>query len=268
MLEINKIYNKDCLEGLKDVDDESIQLCFTSPPYSDMKTYENFKGIDPDKYNDWIIPIIKELYRVIKMDGSFILNINDKVRDRFRHPFIFELVSRICKETGFKLFERLFWNKGKYLPHPKRFGDKVEYLFWFAKSESVYVNLENMRVPYDKKSIKRMEKPIKKRFNRNEENQNATEYKSWKANPNGALPSTLITIGSESQRISDKHMAVFPLKLVDYFIKGGSKKGDIIIDPFMGTGTVAVSARNLNRNYIGWDINESYCKISEERLKL
>lgn len=266
MLEINKIYNLSCLDGLKQLDNESVQLCFTSPPYSSMKKYDVFEGIAPDKYNDWFIPIVKELDRVIKQTGSFILNINDKVESKFRNPFVFELVTRICKETNFKLFERLFWNKGKYLPHPKRFGDKVEYLFWFAKSENFYFNIEEMRVPYDEKSKKRMLKPIKKRFNRTEENQNTVEYKDWKENPNGALPSTLITIGSESHRVSDKHFACFPLKLASYFIKGASQEGDLVLDPFVGTGTAAVSARDLKRNYLGFDISPEYVSISNNRL--
>lgn len=229
MLEINKIYNLNCLEGLKQLDKECIDLIFTSPPYANMKKYDVFEGIAPDKYNDWFIPIVKELDRVIKLTGSFILNINDKVESKFRNPFVFELVTRICKETNFKLFERLFWNKGKYLPHPKRFGDKVEYLFWFAKSENFYFNIEEMRVPYDEKSKKRMLKPIKKRFNRTEDNQNTVEYKDWKENPNGALPSTLITIGSESHRVSDRHFACFPLRLASYFIKGASQKGIYVL---------------------------------------
>ena len=268
MLEINKIYNTNCTDGLKQLDDECVDLVFTSPPYSSMKKYDVFEGIAPDQYNHWFIPIVKELNRVIKKTGSFILNINDKVENKFRNPFVFELVTRICKETDFKLFERLFWNKGKYLPHPKRFGDKIEYLFWFVKSENFFFNIEAMRVPYDEKSKKRMLKPIKKRFNRTEENQNTVEYKQWSENPNGALPSTLITIGSESHRISDKHFACFPLKLASYFIKGSTKVGDLVIDPFIGTGTTAVASKQLGRNYLGFDISSNYVNISEERLKL
>ena len=266
MLELNQIYNLDCLEGLSKLDNESVQLTFTSPPFSNMREYDVFQGISPDKYNDWIIPIIKQIDRVTRADGSFILNINDKVENRFRNTFVFELVVRICKETGFKLFERLFWNKGKYLPHPKRFGDKIEYLFWFVKSDQFYFDIESMRVPYDEKSKKRMLKPIKKRFNRDEQNQNTVEYKQWKENPNGALPSTLITIGSESQRLSDKHFSVFPLKLATYFIKGASKENDTILDPFMGSGTVAVAAKSLNRNYIGFDISNAYCEEANKRI--
>lgn len=265
----NSILQGDCEEILKETPSGVFNLIFTSPPYADIagKYQHGAKGVPPEKYCDWFIPKVKEFYRVLDNKGSFILNIDDKVQNGFRHPYVYELVYRITKETGFKLFERLQWNKGKSLCHPKRFRSAVEYVFWFAKEEGFTFNLDAMRTPYDKVSLKRMERPIKKRFARTEDNQNTTIYKDWKPNPNGALPSTLITIGSESKRISNKHFATFPVKFAEYFIKGSSNPNDLVLDPFGGSFTTCVAAKILGRQYCGIDTDVEYCKDGITRLE-
>ena len=265
-MEINKIYQGDSLELIRQLPDNSVDLVITSPPYADLKTYIDFKGILADDYVDWFIPYCKEIERVIKPTGSFILNINDKVENGFRHPYVFDLISRLHKETGLKLFERLFWNKMKGLPNKSRFGDRIEYVFWFAKEKGFQFDIDSMRVPYAEKSIKRMKNPLIKRYARTEDNQQEKEYKDWAPNPNGALPTTLVTISSESKRIADNHVAVYPVELVNYFIKGSTKPGDLVLDPFMGTGTTAVSAKQLGRNYIGFDLQQDYIDIANKRL--
>lgn len=262
---LNKIICGDSLSLMKELDDNSVDLVITSPPYSTLKTYGDFKGIEPDDYVDWFLPFCKEIERVIKPTGSFILNINDKVQDRFRHPYVFDLISRLHKETELKMFERLFWNKLKGLPNRYRFGDRVEFLFWFVKSKDFHLNLDEMRTPYAEKSINRMKRPLKKRFARTKENGNA-EYKDWAPNPKGALPTTLINISSESKRIADAHIAVYPEELVRYFIKGSTKDGDLVLDPFMGTGTTAIVCKETNRNYVGFELNGDYVKVANDRL--
>lgn len=267
MLGINQIYEQNCQDGFKLLDDESIDLIITSPPYADMKRYENFEGIHPDKYVEWFLPKVQSMPRVLKDTGSFILNINDKVDvNGFRHPYVFNLISEITKNTEFKLYERLFWNKGKYIPNSKRFGDKIEYLFWFVKSNNFKFNIDQMRVPYDPKSIKRMSYKLKKRHSRTAENQDAKDYKDWHPNPGGALPSTLVTIGSESRRVSNHHVAVYPEKLAEYFIKGSTDEGDLVLDPFMGSGTTAVVSNRLKRNWIGFEISKLYIDESIQRI--
>ena len=265
-MEINKIYQGDSLKLLKQLPDNSIDLVITSPPYADLKTYIDFKGILADDYVEWFIPICIEICRVIKPTGSFILNINDKVEDGFRHPYVFDLISQIHKKTDLKMFERLFWNKMKGLPNKSRFGDRVEYMFWFAKEKGFYFDIDSMRVPYKEKSVKRMKNPLKKRYARNEENQVANEYKDWAPNPLGALPTTLVTISSEAKRIADNHVAVYPVELMNYFIKGSTKPGDLVLDPFIGTGTTAVAAKKLGRNWIGFELQQDYIDVANTRI--
>lgn len=267
MFSVNNIYQGDSLELLKSVESNSIDLVITSPPYSTLKTYIDDAGIPADTYVDWFIPYCKEIERVIKPSGSFILNINDKVEGRFRHPYVFDLISRLHKETGLKMFERLFWNKLKGLPHKSRFGDRVEYVFWFVKEKDFYFDIDQMRTPYSEKSIERMKNPLKKRFARNSDNQVSGEYKTWSPNPLGALPTTLVNISSESKRVSSNHIAVYPVELATYFIKGSTKVGDLVLDPFMGTGTTGVAAKLLDRNYIGFDIQREYVDFANKRIE-
>jgi site-specific DNA-methyltransferase (adenine-specific) len=331
---VDGIHHMDSLEGMRALPDASVDLVITSPPYADMKVYEGgFNGFHPDVYVRWFLPYVSEIARILKPTGSFILNINDKVVDTFRHPFLFELIYAIhnpekyarAEQTemvpmhGLRLYERLFWNKGKYLANPHRFGDKLEYLFWFSKTKQRKVNMDAMRMEYDEKSVKRMERPLIKRFTR-ESGEEVTEYKdggagSWQPNPEGALPSTLVeegamrhvrpivetfeegtavlldnlgegvfhavwptagssphpstlvTIGSETRRILGSHVAVYPERLVSYFIQGATDEGDVVLDPFSGTGTTAVVAKALGRRYIAFDISEEYVEFGSERLK-
>jgi site-specific DNA-methyltransferase (adenine-specific) len=332
-LAFDTVYHGDSLAGMRLVKSESIDLVITSPPYADMKVYEGgFGGFHPDEYVRWFLPYVAEIGRILKPTGSFILNINDKSIDGFRHPFIFELIYAIhnakdyCKLKGLeeldmhglRMFERLFWNKGKFLAHPSRFGDKIEYLFWFSRTKDRKFNIDPMRLKYDEKSVKRMQRPLLKRFVR-ESGEEVTEYKqggegSWAPNEQGALPSvlieegamlhvrpvvenlpegtvligerlddsieviqpqagdeppasTVVTIGSESRRIAGNHVAVYPERLVNYFIQGSTEKGDVVLDPFMGTGTTAVVAKALNRQYVGFDISADYVKTANARIK-
>lgn len=258
MIEINKIHTGDSLDLLKLVDDNSIDFHMTSPMYADMKEYETSKGIHPDKYVEWIMPFIKEVERTMKPTGNFILNINDKVIDGFRHPYVFDLISTIHKQTGLKMSERLFWDKCKCLPNKARFSDRVEYLFWFSKSKERYFDINQMRRPYAKSSKSRFKNPLKKRYNRTEENQDADDYKDWSENEGGALPSTLIDISSCTKRMSEFHTAVYPEELVEYFMKGLCKEGDLVCDIFSGSGTTCRVAKRFNRKFIGMELSQEY----------
>jgi DNA modification methylase len=264
-MDYNQIYAGDALELLKQMPDSSVDLVITSPPYSTLKVYIDNPGILADNYVEWFLPICNEICRVIKPTGSFILNINDKVENGFRHPYVYDLISEIHKKTDLKMFERLFWNKMKGLPNRSRFGDRVEYLFWFAKKSGFKFFIDEMRTEYSEKSIQRMKKPLKKRYARTEND--SDEYKDWSPNPLGALPTTLVNISSESKKISDNHVAVYPLGLVNYFIKGSTEEGDLVLDPFIGTGTTGVSAKKLGRNFIGFEKQLEYIKVANKRIE-
>lgn len=150
-MNLNTIHLGDSLSLLKELPDNYVDLVITSPPYSTMKKYIDYDGIHPDEYVEWFIPYCVEIQRVMKDSGSFILNINDKIVDGFRHPYVFDLISRIHKDTNLMMYERLFWNKLKSLPNRNRFGDRIEFLFWFTKTKKFNINMDEMRVPYSEK---------------------------------------------------------------------------------------------------------------------
>lgn len=273
MLETNQIICGNSLDLLKQVDNDSIDLHMHSPPYGKMKSYGICQGIEPDKYVEWYLNFSKEIYRTLKSTGVLILNINDCVINKTRHYFVYELVYRMCKEQGWLLAERLFWNKGKSLCHPKKFRDVAEYIFVFSKTNDFYMDINEMRVPYNIKSLKRMERPIKKRFNRSLDNQDKLEYKNWSSNKLGALPGTILSIGSESKRVSNINFAVYPEKLCNYLIKGFSRTNQLVCDIFSGSGTTCLSAKKLGRNYLGFEIQpeaveESIARLNNIQLEL
>jgi DNA modification methylase len=110
-----------------------------------------------------------------------------------------------------------------------------------------------------------MKKPLKKRYARSKDD--IDEYKDWSPNEKGALPTTLINISSESKKIFDNHVAVYPVEFAKYFINGSTKEGDIVLDPFMGSGTTAVAANSVNRNYIGFELQKEYVNLSKIRIR-
>ena len=130
------IIKGDCFELIKQQADNSVDLIITSPPYSDILDYGKQVSIKtPDEYVDWILPLFKEIYRVLKPSGSFILNINDKTEKGLRSTYIYDLISRNNKETKLKLYDTYIWHKKNGIPNggTKRFRNMTEFIFHFTK---------------------------------------------------------------------------------------------------------------------------------------
>lgn len=263
MLELNKVYNGDCVEGMKLIDDNSIQLIVTSPPYADMRNYGKFKGIKPDDYVEWFLPKAKEIHRIIKQDGSFILNINDKVVNGFKHPYVFDLVCELHK-IGFKMWERFIWYKRNPMPGMggKRFRDGIEYIFWLSKDKP-YVDIESVKVP--KKDTK--DRSSDSNFIESRSGHNKKRRETSTPFPDLVVPINVLEINlGNTYKVAGNHIAIYPEQLPKFFIKCGSKENDIVLDPFAGSGTTLKVAKDLNRQYIGFELNNEYINIIEKRL--
>ena len=158
-LKINKIYLGDCIEEMKKIPDNSIDLIVTSPPYADTVSYgHKVKVFNPEEYVNWFLELSKEMQKFLKPTGSFILNINDRVTNGERSTYVFELVYKIVKETRLKLFDRYIWFKKSTLPisGKRRLNDRIEYIFHFVKDIKKFKTYTNrIREPYAKVSLKR-----------------------------------------------------------------------------------------------------------------
>ncbi|HHX37453.1 MAG TPA: site-specific DNA-methyltransferase [Clostridiaceae bacterium] len=282
---LNQFLCGDCTEVMKQLDTESIDLIVTSPPYADQRDYgaTNTK-IKADGYVEWFRPKAEQMYRILKRNGSFVLNINDKVVDGFQHLFVFKLVITLCDEIGFNLVRDYIWynpatppnvySTGKY----GRTKKSHEYCFWFSKSDEWTFNLDPIRTPY-KKGMKKFlngEGKGERSQNTRPSTHNFDCEKVW-TNHGGADPGSVISIANTNSNDSflrlckEKgitHPARFPKRLVEFFILAGSNEGDIVLDPFSGSGTTAVVAAKNNRRWIGIDANQAYCELSKERMNL
>jgi DNA modification methylase len=256
-MKLNQYLCIDVLNGLKKLSDDSIHLIVTSPPYS--TTRKSYQGVDAEEYSKWFEPILKEIYRVLTPDGSFILNINDKCKNGERIPYPFEIVIK-ARETGLKYIDTIIWQKKNGSPAAgRRRADYFEYIFHLAKSTKPIWNPDEIRTPYAKTSIKRAEKPIKSNVSNREARKKST-YKKWNLHPAGAYPKNVIAFPKDAGRT---HVASFHEQLPKYFILAHSRPGDTVLDPFAGRGTTMKVARDLKRNFIGFDIKQEYIDLAK-----
>lgn len=258
MIEENSIVYGDAKEVCKDIPSDSIDLIFTSPPYADLRDYAR---IPPDNYVDWFLSFAEQFYRVLTPSGSFILNINDRIVKGERHLYVFDLVSSLIRNIGFKYYERFVWIKSPSMPWGavRRFTDAFEYIFWFYK-DTYYVDIDAVRTSYSPATIQRYKSAYKK-----DKAGFRKDGEFLKANPKGAKPTNVIQM-SIAQARDVIHSAQFPMGLPEFFIKAATKEGQMVLDPFVGSGTTCIVAKKLKRQYIGIDIIEEYCKEAENRL--
>ena len=259
--------NKDVIPLLKD---NSIQSVITSPPYLGLnKKYSKDLNYlyDENKYLDFMTKVFENLYSKLKIEGNIILNLGPVKINGERSLYPFKLAMRL-QEIGYYLYELLIWNKRKSLPIKGGFSQRHEYIFIFAKNlKKMYKNIDEMRVPYSELTIDRYQRKKKKSFVREEpEKEIKKGYKHCKPHPKGALPGSIIEIKSPTKLQVQQHFAVFPVELPLYFIKGFSKENDIILDPFMGSGTTALACLETNRKFIGIEISTEYCDIAKNRI--
>ncbi len=281
----NRFIVGDCEEILKDLPSKSIDLVFTSPPYANQRNYGTEESsISPDDYIKWFAPKARQIKRVLKDNGSFVLNISDKIVDGFQHLYVFELVVFLCKKIGFHLVRDYIWYNPATPPNVFSRGGygrtkkSHEYCFWFSKTNEWTFNLDPIRKPYSKDMQKYLMGKGKgdRSQNTRPSTHNFNCEKVWTDN-GGSDPGTVIELGNTSSNdiffklCKEKgitHPARFPEKLAEFFILSGTKEGDIVLDPFSGSGTTAVSAARNGRRWIGIDLNPDYCELATARMEI
>lgn len=241
----------DSLELLNTIPDNCIDLIVTSPPYDNLRTYDgytwNFHGI------------ANELYRVLKIGGCAVWIISDATIKGSESGSSFEQ-ALYFKSIGFNIHDTMIWQKDTLLfPDKTRYGNCFEYMFIFSKGRPKIIN----------KICDRKNKWCGSKVHGT--NRNAAGETFRKSNHNKTTISeygarfNIWNIPTEKHNTTG-HPAVFPKQLAIDHILSWSNEGDIVLDPFIGSGTTALACIDTKRNYIGFDINPKYCEIAKKRI--
>jgi len=261
-----EIYLGDCKEELKALPDNSVDLIITSPPYADQRK-STYGGIQPDKYVDWFMPISEQLFRVLKPSGTFILNIKEKVVEGERSTYVMELILSMRKQ-GWLWTEEFIWHKKNSFPGkwPNRFRDSWERLLQFNKDKKFKMYQEEVMVPmgdWKKSRLKNLSETDKIRDNSKVGSGFGKNISNW-IDRELAYPTNVLHLATECN--NKNHSAAFPEDLPEWFIKLFSKVEDVVLDPFMGSGTTLVVANRMKRNSIGIEIVPEYYEMVKEQL--
>ena len=255
---LNKILKGDCLEVMKTLEDNSIDLTVTSPPYDNLRTYNgytfDFEGI------------AKELFRVTKHGGVVVWVVGDsydkngsETLSSFKHALYF-------KNLGFNVHDTMIYQKNSYpFPPVNRYYQQFEYMFVFSKGKPKTYNIQRCetdprwRNKTNKTSSQRNADGTTKKLQYETGKADRKMDNVWKLNT-GYMKGT-------PDKIAFQHPATFPDLLAERHILSWSNEGDTVLDPMCGSGTTLKMAKNNNRDYIGIEISEEYCKIAEARIE-
>ena len=252
------IYQGDCLQKLKLLEDNSVDLIVTSPPYADQRK-NTYGGISTNKYVDWFLPISAELLRVLKPTGTFILNIKEKVQNGERSTYVLELILEMRKQ-GWLWTEEFIWHKKNCYPGkwPNRFRDAWERLLQFNKNKKFNMYQESVMVPtgdWAKSRLKKLSETDQIRDNSKVGSGFGKNISNW-IDREMAYPTNVLHLATECN--NKNHSAAFPSSLPEWFIKLFTQEVDVVLDPFMGSGTTNIVAQRMGRDSIGIEIQEQY----------
>jgi DNA modification methylase len=256
----------DCEQVLKQLPDNSIDLIFTSPPYADQRRH-TYGGVRPDEYVDWFMPKAAQFWRVLKPTGTFVLNIKERVVEGERHTYVIELILRM-REQGWFWTEEFMWHKKNSYPGkwPNRFRDNWERLLQFNKSKHFKMFQESVMVPvgdWAKDRLANLSQTDKTRDESKVGSGFGKNVSNWLGRDK-VYPNNVIHMATECG--NQGHSAAFPVELPEWFIKLFTQPGDTVLDPFIGSGTTALAAMQLNRRYLGIDISEEFINLGRQRI--
>ena len=249
------LFNMDCVECMKQIEDNTIDLTVTSPPYDDLRKYN---GYSFDFENT-----AKELYRITKDGGIVVWVVGDKTEKGSESGTSFKQ-ALYFKEIGFNLHDTMIYMSDKPPLTHNRYEQKFEYMFVFSKGKPKTFNPIMEECKYagsDKKArtFRHTGDELQETHIKNKVNKEKIKGNVWYFST-GYNKST-------KDIIAFKHPAIFPEQLANNHIISWSNEGDTVLDPFMGSGTTAKMSKLNGRNFIGFELSKEYCDIAEERLK-
>ena len=245
------VYPGSCMDLIRDIPDNTIQLVITSPPYNIGKEYE--KKMDMERYLFEQEKIIKQCYRILSDSGSICWQVGNFVHRGQIIPLDIVLYPLFDK-LGLKMRNRIIWNFEHGLHCSKRFSGRYETIIWFTKSDQYTFNLDPVRVP--------QKYPQKKYFK-------GPKVGQYSCNPLGKNPGDLWQIPNVKHNHPEKtqHPCQFPVELVERLVLSMTHPGERVFDPFLGTGTTIIAALKNGRKGIGAEIGPQYIEIIQNRLK-
>lgn len=262
-LKLNTIVHSDCIEYMKSLPDSCIDLVVTSPPYAEQRS-KTYGGINEKDYPEWMQCVGREIYRVLKPTGSFVLNIKENVNNGTRSTYVLKTV--LLLSEIFNWSDTFIWNKTNPFPtgSQKRLKDGFEYCYFFTKTKQYKFYPNNVLV----KSQSKWLESEKRRSNKG--SHNVTNGSGMNMGRRYATemvrPSNVLSLAIDST--NHKHPATFPITLPSFFIKLLTDKDDVVYDPFSGSGTTLLAAKQLERNYIGTELMEEYVSIINDRMAI
>lgn len=261
-----QVYFGDSLEVLSRFEDQSVNLIVTSPPYADARK-NTYGGVSPEKYVDWFLPFAQEMFRVLSDDGSFVLNIKERVVSGERSTYVYELVIAL-RELGWLWTEEYLWHKTTAAPGkwPNRFRDQFEHLYHFTKQKKFVMNQDAVKVPvgdWSKSRLKNLSEKDRTRQESGTQSGVGRKIEAWEG-VELVYPGNVLHGAGETQNRG--HSAVFPEWIPSWFIKLFSNPGDVVLDPFVGSGTTLVAAHQLGRSSIGIELFEEHQQVLLDRV--
>lgn len=240
----------DCRNLITKLKNKSINMVVTSPPYNLGKKYGLYS--DNVKLEDWkslIKDITKEIFRVLKPNGSFFLNVSPIPNKKTKEIIPLESIAwNIAKKEGFYLRNSIVWHFNNMQNCTSRLSGRWESVLWFVKDLNNYVfNLNKIKIPVITKNDKRFDG-------------------NGGRNPTDVWYFDRVNNMTKKKLGIERAPCVYPLPMIERIIKMSTKKGDWVLDPFVGSGTTLVASKILGRNSIGFEIDESYRNVIKKRL--
>jgi DNA modification methylase len=272
----------DSLELMSSLATASIDLVMTSPPYA-LHFKKEYGNADQSKYVEWFLPFAREIKRVLKPEGSFVLNVGGAWTPGapLRSLYHFRLLLALCDDIGFHLCQEFFWYNPAKMPAPAewvnvrrvRVKDSVEYVFWLSPTPNPVADNSRVLQEYSQDMKRLIKRGARKTVRPS--GHNITE--KFAADKGGSIPPNLIECGNnesnsvyirESKRRGKKvHPARFPARLPEFFVKFLTNPGDTVLDPFAGSNTTGQVAERLGRKWIAVEKDPGYAADSELRFQ-
>lgn len=273
-------YLADCLEIMRQIPARSVHLVMTSPPFA-LKRKKEYGNVDHTEYVDWFQPFAEEIHRILREDGSFVVDIGGTWNQGFptRSLYHYELLLRLTKELFF-LAQEFYWYNPSKLPSPAewvtvrriRVKDAVNTVWWLSKTEHPKADNRQVLVPYSE-SMKQL---LTNGYRAKRRPSGWDISENFSKNNNGAIPPNLLTIANTESNSKylrlcrdagiKPHPARFPAGLPEFFIKFLTDRGNTVLDPFAGSNVTGEVCERLGRRWIATDTVEDYLRGAQFRF--